>query len=400
MSKDWSEDIYLKLLDDIIGKKLTKEKIYIPILRNSKSIKCYCNESINKQLVESCDELKRMLKAREMCVGVQDDGYIEPCPISYTGAVITGTDKFRTAFIGLNPHLEPPKAFPKEATLADLANLHHPDDIIHNREEYRRNIDNDIFINSYWRVFGHIEGKSGWSAWSPYYKTAIRVHLAFISEFDKIELNTWTKFRENKIFQLTTENILKILKQYPMVNAELIPYKSRKYNMNNFTEIFASSNPFADMYINYYHDIWNFIDTHSENDAYIFIPSNYSAKEDTLTKVYNTIKNEMQKNKDIRGEIYGKKYLFIKEKDDKFINEKEKGELVTLGYSEHFEEYKNRYKDKYKISPMYLCKWTDGKEINRKVIITTSLSGRGTYNWIYLNFDYGWIDALKEYYGQ
>lgn len=398
MSEDWTKDIYIKLLGDLLGKELTNTKIYEPILHKENSMKVSGEESIDEQLVKSCDALKDILKASEMRVGVHQ-GYIEPCPISYTGAVITGKDKFRTAFIGLNPHLEPAKEFPEGTTLVDLANLHHPDDLIYNREDYRRNNDNDkkrIFINNYWRVFGHIEGKSAGAAWSRYYQTVIRVHLAFISEFENVKLNTWSEFKNDNEFQLTTEKILKLLKKYPMVNAELIPYKSVNYNMINFTEIFKSPNQFAENYISYYRDVWRFIDKYSEDDAYVFIPSSYSAKEETLTKVYKNIRKEI---KEIRGEIYGEKYYFIKEidkfKQEKNKEDKGKGKLIL---SETFE---NEYdKNNYKISPMYLCKWFDNKGLSRKVIITASLSGRGIYNWIYSDFGHGWIDALKEHYNQ
>ena len=392
MPENWTKDIYLKLLGDLIGEKLTDADIYEPILHYENKMKDSRGESINKLLVESCDDLKGILKTSEICVGAQH-GYVEPCPISYTGRVITGNDKFYTVFIGLNPHLETPKEFPPGTTLADLANLHHPDDIIYNREEYRKNIDNDIFINNYWRVFGNIEGKSKGRKWSSYYKTVLRVHLALISEYKKDNVKIWSIFKGDRNDIELTNEILRLLKKFPMANAEFIPYKSQGYNMNNFSSIFDKKrdSEFVNRYIKYFQDIWGFIDKHSRDDAYIIIPTNYSSntssKQDNLDKVYDIIKCQVQK---MHGSLLGEKYIFKKDN-----GKEEKGELILYKKSNPYKD-----KEKYKTSPMYLCKWIDNKGLSRKVIITASLSGRGIYNWIYLNFGHGWIDALKEHYNQ
>ncbi|SEA20405.1 hypothetical protein [Selenomonas ruminantium] len=385
MAFTWTDDIYLKLLDDLMDKHLTESDINAPILRYYNQMNNSCGEDINNRLNVSCNTLKNILNANEMYVGEQH-GYVEPCPISYTGKIITGSDKFYTVFIGLNPHLDLLKEFPEKTTLIDLANLHHPDDVIYDRKEYVE--DNKfLYTNNYWRVFGNMEGKTGWSAWSSYYRTVIRVHLAFIDEYKEVRLNTWSALRNDKKFNLSTDKMLDIVRKYPLANVEIIPYKSRNYAMKNFSMLFNDSwddeyRNIKEKYKRYFYDIWKFLDDYATDNAYIFIPTNYNDGKNNLKDVYDVLSNEL---KIIGGDIRGEEFVFaIKDGDDK-------GELIK----------KSKCKGSYlKTSPMYLCEWINNKGGNRKIIITASLSGRGKYNWIYNNFDYGWIDALKKYYGQ
>ena len=163
MVNDIENDIYLKLINDLMDNPLDDKQINIPILQDIQhKANCIAYE-INENLSKSCAELSDALKTSALDVGAKK-GYIEPCPVGYTGSVINGKDKFRTIFLGLNPHLEPPRPFHPSTTYSDLANFHHPHDILHGKNPLRYEKNKEIG-NNFFRVLGNMEGKTGKSAW-------------------------------------------------------------------------------------------------------------------------------------------------------------------------------------------------------------------------------------------
>ena len=91
------KDIYIKLMEDITGLNIEPDT---PILQSRREVENATSKAIvlDDELKKSCDDLRSALGGVEMSVG-GTIGYTEPCPISYTGSVVTGGDKFKIVFM-------------------------------------------------------------------------------------------------------------------------------------------------------------------------------------------------------------------------------------------------------------------------------------------------------------
>lgn len=381
MTENIEKDYYIKLINDLLDKPLTKEQINIPILQDISKVTDSTAYDINSQLINSCKAIGSELGTEDLDVGAKI-GYIEPCPIGYTGSVIKGNDRFNTIFLGLNPHLEPPRPFDPSTTLADLANFHHPHDILHGKDRSRYE-KNGVIKNNFFRVLGNMEGKTGRSAWSPFFKPIIRTHLALLKD-NKNNQYTYKKWGDvldlKKTLPELTDHLIDLLKKYPLAHIELIPYKSTNYTMDNFTALVTPKkpSPITEKYKQYISDVFDFINKYATEDAYIIIPTNLTG-DDTIENVYEKV---VQKQINVLNADCSGEYLFFSRKDKKF-------ELPPS----------NKKRIPYETSPTYLAEWkSHDRKIKRKIIITASVSGQGQYNWIYTDFNNGWIDAIRDYF--
>ncbi len=355
------EDIYLRLLEDITGlKKIDPDT---PIIQSSeeKRIAGHDARNIDDVLKASCNTISQKLSCNDMHVG-SSIGYTEPCPIEYTGNIRKGK-KFHTVFIGLNPFNEGVRSFPHDMKFADLANIHHPNDIRHNREiQYYAPCAESKFQNNYWRVLGNKEGNK---SWSPFFQFVIRIYLSLLSDCTKLD----DIKKEN-----LTNYLLDKLAEFPMANAELIPYKSPTIDMIKYEELLQLEN-----YNKYLIDMMDFIDKYADNEAYIFATISVSGDNGTtpaLDLLYRTLK----------------KYLIKEETspsiqvDEFYVYNKENNKLES-----------GKTKKAYDLAPMYITRWKDeNNNKNRKVIITSPFSRRNRYSWIYDSHE--WLDTIKNHF--
>lgn len=295
MSEDKEVDIYLQLVNDMLDKPLSEEELRVPILQHNNDNGNHNHNSpawkINNSLSNSCQLLKTAIGSESITVGAQS-GYVEPCPISYTGSVINNDKKFNVVFIGLNPFLEGPRDFPADTSYVDLANIHHPHDIIHETgKEYNK-------IHQYRRILGCRENKTDWGAWSPFYKDVIRIYLALLPKGSDEWYSKWPDLQEKgRMLAIYSKNyidkedkkhervkkefkasmalqkyLLEKLKNNPFASAELIPYKSENFSANKIIDLLKSKkDPIHEKYHKYFWDIFRFIDKHSTDKAYIII---------------------------------------------------------------------------------------------------------------------------------
>ena len=374
MKETEKKDIYIQLMEDLIG-EIIKPKT--PILQSA-AAKADASENAKKlddALKRSCDEFVKNLGIDKITVGSSSDdteGYIEPCPIQYTGNISDGKI-FHSVFIGLNPHLEPHRLFPIDTTIADLANFHHPNNIFYNcpTDRYAPNGEEKKIgemKNNYWRVFGHMEYGEKWNY---YYRQVILMHLALMSDNIKIKKFTdWNKSDDLTYF------FLEELKKHPILNLEPVPYKSTNFSIKEFKNIFDENEKkynteFAKKYRKYFYDMMHFIDEHSTDDAYIIATASVSGKNGKT--MFDALYEILKKYTDSTS---------INE-DDSFIYNKKTHELK-----------KGRKDNKsYDLSPMYLFRWK-----KRKVIITSPISGNNNYGWIHRDLSHGWISTIKKYF--
>lgn len=424
---------YIALMEDLIGEEINPNTFIMQNRIVKKETLEPSPSVINKLLGESCEALG----GKETKVG-EVHGYIEPCPIAYTGQLGKG-DGFKTVFLGLNPHLEPPRLFnlqnnDENTTFADLANFHHPDDLYNicnnrkacnvcdkaeNCDEYKKAKEKfshkGTLSNEYWRVFGHME--SG-NAWSKYYTSVIRLHMALTlakEEKNYDIFRTWVllsaeakelakneKYLENspkeeKLDEKGKQSlalcnfILENLKNNPMANIEIIPYKSTGYSIKHFSSILSNPPQKYESeivrYKNYLSDVFTFIDNYAAKDAYIVFFTNVKEEKNSYS-LDETLKI-VQSN--ITTECSPEYYLFHKEAPKE--REKDKNSYWELAKSPERKSYER--------SPVYLLKWKNrSKDINRKIIISSSVSGQGNYNWIYSKFLRGhdFIERVNEYF--
>ncbi|SEH38684.1 hypothetical protein [Selenomonas sp. KH1T6] len=396
-NKDNKKDIYIQLLEDLILEDLIAEDIrdgidpYTPILQNAEELANAEDKpkKIDTALKNICAATKEQLKCKEeMLVGCPDEddfGYIEPCPIQYTGNLKKG-DKFENVFMGLNPFLEDwrkePRFFPKNTSFADLANYHHPDDIRNIRNgrsaDYYSGFNNndDILHNNYWRVLGHKEGKST----SPYYQDIITLHLALLRGTSSKHIK-WTELinlikRDNE--KNITKYLLQTLQKYPIANIEMIPFKTSHYEFGCFSDLLTGSNELSSRYSRYINHVFEFINNHAASDAYILITTNLKGS-DPLTDVFNVVSEQIKK---MGGNCNGRCFLYSKDK--KTTN------CFTPGSPSE--------RKSYQLAPMYLANWSDRTSICRKIIITPSISKASPhYTWIF-NPSCNWVDAIKKHW--
>lgn len=375
MQNNKGSDIYLQLLEDLIGEKINPET---QILQNDaeKDNADKNDKTINQALKDSCAEFKNNLGIGDMCVGSpprNEKGYVEPCPVQYTGNTSDGKI-FHCIFIGLNPHLEPWRIFPEKTTFADLANYHHPNDIQNLEDglspqqrikyENRFGPQGDI-KNNYWRVMGNMEPEYG-EPWSDYYKFVSRIHLALLP--DKAA-EFYNNFKEDmQIIPNLTEKLLRKFAQYPIANFELVPYKSTDFNIKKFNNIFDKNNNerFAIKYRKYFSDIIDFINKHATDNAFIIATASVKGNSPMIDALYTILKQHMTYS---AGD---------KEHDFRVFNKTNK--RLEIGE-----------KEPLNMAPMYLFKWN-----KRKVIVTSPISSNNTlYKWIYTNLSSGWVDAIR-----
>lgn len=380
MTNEKETDIYLQLINDMLDNPLSEEEIKLPILQDIDIDEGSPAWKLNKSLTNSCKKLRKAIGTENIVVGAQD-GYVEPCPISYTGSVVTGDDKFRVVFIGLNPFLEGPRQFTPDTSYADLANIHHPHDIIHaTGKNYNK-------CHQYRRILGCRENRTDWGAWSPFYKDVIRIYLAFLPDNNSEWYSTWPDLQEKGkslavnppsfddedikhkrvhkdfIASMSLQNyLLKKLKDNPLASAELIPYKSENFHANQLIKLLnKEGHPFHEKYCRYFWDIFRFIEKHAYDDAYVVI----TARKSDIEKL-----------------------------NDFFV----KCETSCIGIPKFEFEQKFIFKDKI---PFYLLKWRTDNNY-RRIVIMPSISRQSSYGQILQNIGTekgGWIYEIKKAFG-
>ena len=105
MTKSNKKDIYIQLLEDLIADDIENGiSPDTPILQTAEELANAEDDAkkIDTALKNICVETKKRLNCKEeMLVGCPDEnnyGYIEPCPIQYTGNISEG-DKFQNVII-------------------------------------------------------------------------------------------------------------------------------------------------------------------------------------------------------------------------------------------------------------------------------------------------------------
>ena len=364
------KDIYVQLIEDVLGQEINP---FTPILQSVEEKNTASKEAkeLDDALLKSCEEFKKHFGFDEIIVGSapqNEVGYIEPCPVQYTGDISNGK-KFHCVIIGLNPHLDNHRWRPFESntTFADLANFHHPNDVHNNYQSERYSSDGEI-KNNYWRVMGNMkyfEPKNRYR-WSKYYKDIIRLYLALLPK----DLEEIHNTNEDAYLDSLVEHTLDRMAEYPIANFEFIPYKSENFNIKKFMNILNDENlaaderNFADRYKKYIQDMVKFIDKYTSDDAYIIATA--SLKDNMFDSVYEILKRTLTNSHPDKEHDY-------------FV------------YSLKDRDFEHGKRLPYEFAHTYLFKWG-----NRKVIIAPSISGHGEYTWIY-DFSKGWINAIKKH---
>ena len=362
------EDIYIQLMQDITGLDVINPNTRIlqsqDDLANATPEEKKLNDALKNSRNDLCTKLG--IKTSDMPVGsppAETTGYIEPCPIQYTGDISKG-QKFHCIFIGLNPHLDKERwrNFPSDennqrATFADLANFHHPHHMFYDGYNSKKYSADGLMKNNYWRVMGNMkffEPKNR-GDWSPYYKDAIRLHLALLPDSCS---EVYNKFEDMKKAYDSTKDLLRKLTEFPVANIELLPYKSENISMSKFNKLLES-----ECYVRYLKDIVTFIKLHTADNAYIIATNSVSK----LYELYNFLRKHL---------------MGLEEYTSK------KNDLYTYCLcSRDFTQKEKHYPER---APMYLTKWGE-----RKLIVTSPISKRNSYSWIYKDFSNGWVDAIK-----
>lgn len=385
LAKVCTKDAYIALMEDLIAPEI---EAGTPILQSEKE-KLNATDNariIDNALKDSCNAFQQAdnFGVKDLRVGSapkNEIGYVEPCPIQYTGILKNDKKIFHCVFVGLNPHLEPWKTFPhhlkkgdlipSRITFADLANFHHPNDIRFGCSADKYGPEG-VIRNNYWRVMGNMEeGYNG--AWSSFYKDVVRIYLALLPSKAREVYETFDKMIQK---QNLTKYLLEKMADYPIANLELIPYKSKGINIKKIEKVLNNyNNDFLTRYNKYFFDLMTFVDNYALDDAYIIATVSVKGGKGStpaLDALYRILKKHVI-HEDISQETINNEF---------FVYNKSKKKLEQ-----------NKKKNSYDLAPMYLFNWN-----NRKVILTSPISSNNNYGWIYRDFRHGWIDAIKKHF--
>ena len=201
------------------------------------------NMSIHKiDLEENCEKIQNKI-IHNMCVDISK-GY-EPCHLCCSNR----NKKAEMVWIGLNPgkRLKKYLKLPWEsAKWQDIADYCMPENLLDNK----KNVYDDLL--------------NGKELTNSYYIFLLRLYLAIL-DVKKYNVKSWDELKtvcqKNSI---TTGDLFKeIMYNHPVINAELVPYKSNGIS-------FSSEKLIEDeQYGNYFNGILKIIEEYSNDDAYV-----------------------------------------------------------------------------------------------------------------------------------
>lgn len=367
-------DIYITLLKDLIHEYSKDDKTYPIDIENTNSLFNDLNRTAFKQSVEKFSEILK--KPFEGEINLDNRTLVEPCPIAYTGKLGEKT-KFRTIFLALNPHYEPPRIIEKIETWQDLAYYHHPDDIPDDIPDVKKKLFQEN--NMYRRVFGHMETNKNNNGWNPFYKYVFCLHMSLHK--DK-SFSTWVKIK-NKVkiedhgqkmsnaekealkSEKLSEDILNTLRsdEYLMANIEIVPYKTNSWKKGSGLENLPQKIPEYEKYIQH---ILKFIEKHSDENTYIIMAGEEAAKEEFI-KVFNNKSDSSKKIDIMRYKIFSCEM---------------EAEKIKPGNEKNAQN--RSCADKCRTAAtISLCKWYLDNRKPRKVVLLPGISQRSQYNWLY-----------------
>lgn len=193
-------------------------------------------------LQENCTKLQNALT---LPLTVDTSTGHEPCPFC-TSAL--GNKKADMAWIGINPGKPPKewKKFSNDGKWSDVADFCAPkgDDLSKTENVYK--------------YMAEEGGESGIK--NSYYRTVLLVYLTLMGKIKGCE--KWTDLPA----EYRTDKILKVLEEHPIINAELLPYKSDSIN---FKANKILNSEVGERYKDYFTALMQFIEEKTNDDAYI-----------------------------------------------------------------------------------------------------------------------------------
>lgn len=253
------KDIYIKLMEDLIGRIDTNAPIYEKNDNDyNTKLKKSCNQFNEIMLGEEQKSYEKQKRNLTLFVGTNSDSsrpdnILEPCPIYYPNR--NNNDKFRYAFIGLNPYkdakLQKPEvnSFPKgETTWLRWLKYNCP-------EDKKELIKDSIYCHIAYNALG--PGK--------YYDWAFRLHQAL---FHNVIYDNWKEFIGDRSEEQMREFFMNEFWDNPILSAEIIPYKSSKYKVTK--EVAKKFIDDIDGYKDYIQHLLDFIYKRTNQESIIF----------------------------------------------------------------------------------------------------------------------------------
>lgn len=256
------KDIYLKLMGDLIGKINLDSPICEEGNKNDYNYRLQEScEQFNRIMIEE-KEKKKVLSQKEkedisFSVGtsaIRPGKILEPCPIYCPKE----EEIYRYVFVGLNPYKdkkfkdEGSNFFPQKSTKwIDWVNYNFPTD---ENTMRKRSIYTHISRNAVGRT--------------KYYDWAFRLHQALFH--DKRVFDSWSELvNEAHANNMEIDQFfIKEFWEYPILSAEMIPYKSYSYGVtDNSARRFIKE---VKGYKDYLVDLLTFIDNHTNEESIIF----------------------------------------------------------------------------------------------------------------------------------
>lgn len=244
-----------------------------------------------KDLENDCEKIQEKVIA-QMCVDISN-GY-EPCPLCCSNR----EKKAEIIWIGLNPggRLKKYMEFPWEiAKWQDIVDYYMPENLF----DDKKNIYNDLLSDN--------------NLTNSYYRFILQLYLAIL-DVKKYNVESWEKLKEIcRINGTTTGDLFKnIIYNHPLINAELLPYKSGSIK-------FSSKKLLGDRdYENYFKGILKIIEGYSKEDAFVFF---YGARDEVI-KLIKRFAPEWSpnENQSIEFTLYKRQYkVYVYKKDNRKI---------------------------------------------------------------------------------
>ena len=240
-------------MDKNITERIAEKGIYITSMEFLLNTDINPNDPVSKYdaiLQDSCAFFNNVVNQEDHSKNVFSVGInpnypnkiLEPCPVFYTGDL---KKPFSVVFVGLNPHREPPY-LGIDTTWKFLTDYHSPSgEKIKSDSNYQRIADTLLRYNEY-------------------FDPVFRMHQLF----NRNQIyNRWSDIKDTDY----RNNFLSEIEQYPILNAEMIPYKSETYSLDNKKAKTLESNS---CYLNYLKCLFGFIDEHTDNNSWIVIIGN------------------------------------------------------------------------------------------------------------------------------